>query len=114
MCTKAAGSKDVEALVYSTSSSSLCATEEGKHAKRMASVVFKGPVLGLTKDWDWTETGPTKTKTEKDQSLVFFSLNLGLEALGMLFRLPKDQSQPVFSVDHFGKHCNNLLQVSTD
>ena len=51
-------------------------------------LVFKGPVLGLTKDWDWTETGPKKTKTKKDQSSVFF----GLGALAMLFRLTKDQS----------------------
>ena len=27
-------------------------------------LVFKGPVLGLTKDWDWTETGPKKTKAQ--------------------------------------------------
>ncbi|KIM59449.1 hypothetical protein SCLCIDRAFT_27281 [Scleroderma citrinum Foug A] len=35
-------------------------------------VVFKGPVLGLTKDWDWTETGPTKTKTQKRPKLGLF------------------------------------------
>ena len=63
------------------------------------SLVFKGPVLGPTKNWDWTETGLEKTKTEKDQSSVFFSLSLSLGGLGMLFRLTKDWSQLVFSVD---------------
>ena len=87
---------------------------KGDMRKVILPIVFKGPVLGLTKDWDWTETGPTKTKTEKDQSLVLFSLGLSLEALGMLFGPPKDRSQLVFSADHLGKHCNNLLQVSTD
>ena len=41
-------------------------------------IVFESPVLGLAKDCNQTGLRPNKTKTAKDQQMVFCSLGLGL------------------------------------